>query len=64
MEKRRSGGKEPVKGKKIGLKHKKTMGKKPVFKKKESKSFQLKGIIDNLTAQYEAIEGKNVKKFR
>ena len=66
MEVRNPEGKpRPFKGKKIGGKHKK-MGKKPVLKrkKKESKSAKLRADIDCLTAQYEAIDPKNIKKFR
>jgi hypothetical protein len=64
MEERKAGVKRPVKGKKVGLKHKKNLGPKPVFKKKESKTAQLKAAIESLTAQYETIEPKNIKKFR
>jgi hypothetical protein len=65
MEERKGGGeKRPVKGKKVGLKHKRNLGPKPVFKKKQNKTSQLKAFIEKLTAQYETIEPKNIKKFR
>ena len=64
-ERNKSDGKQQVKGKKVGGKHRKMGKNPPVFKKKkDSKSTQLKAAIDSLAAQYEAIDSKNIKKFR